>query len=222
VAIDFTCECGKEYRADDQYAGMETQCKRCGASVIIPQPGSMLSGTDFGNSGSSIHDAGVPDFSSHSGSSRKRRRPNQPSRRRSQTKQRSNRGRRASGSLSNLLWPSLSKAFSEGQRDDTQYPNARWVLSFLRWFDALLRRLATIYVCIGLPIVVIYAVGSAAEMGPYSVIILVLAPVVFVLVWLLAWLALIFFLAGLEVSRSVLDGADDLYLIRSHLENRDD
>lgn len=223
MAIDFTCECGKEYRADDQYAGMETKCKRCGASIIIPQPGSMLSGTDFDNSGSAIRDAGIPGFSSHSGSSRKPRGPKKPSRRRPQTEQRSKGRRRASGSLSNLIWPSLSEAFSEGQRRDTQYPNARWVLSFLRWLDALLRRIATIWLCIGLPFVVVYAVSAmgAMEENSWSVIVVILVPLAFVLGWLFAWLALIFFVAGLEVSRSVLDGADDLYLIRNHLENQD-
>jgi hypothetical protein len=37
MAIVFSCECGKQFRAQDKHAGKQMRCRRCGATITIPQ-----------------------------------------------------------------------------------------------------------------------------------------------------------------------------------------
>jgi DNA-directed RNA polymerase subunit RPC12/RpoP len=38
MAIVFHCECGKELRSKDDFAGKRTKCPACGAAILIPVP----------------------------------------------------------------------------------------------------------------------------------------------------------------------------------------
>jgi regulation of enolase protein 1 (concanavalin A-like superfamily) len=37
MAIVFSCECGKQFRAQEKHAGKQMRCRRCGATITIPQ-----------------------------------------------------------------------------------------------------------------------------------------------------------------------------------------
>ncbi len=37
--VRFTCECGKELQAKEEYAGRQTKCPECGRNMVIPGPG---------------------------------------------------------------------------------------------------------------------------------------------------------------------------------------
>lgn len=36
--INFSCECGKAFEVDDQYAGRKIKCKQCGQALHVPEP----------------------------------------------------------------------------------------------------------------------------------------------------------------------------------------
>src|SRR4051812_11019940 len=37
MAIDFACACGQKYSVDESLAGKSGRCKKCGATMLIPQ-----------------------------------------------------------------------------------------------------------------------------------------------------------------------------------------
>jgi hypothetical protein len=121
--------------------------------------------------------------------------------------------------LWSIMWPSTRSAYDKDQRRNTQYPNARVTLGLARFILAIWTRFVTmcyLVACVAFPLVMLF--GAAT--GKVVFIAVLLSPLYWIPITLLYCIPLLlamFMAAAIEVSRSVLDGADDLCLIRSYM-----
>ena len=121
--------------------------------------------------------------------------------------------------LWSIIWPSARGAYNKDQRRNTQYPNARVTLGLARFILAMWTRFVTmcyLVACAAFPVAMLY--GAATDKVEFGAVLL--SPLYWIPITLLYSIPLLlamFMAAAIEVSRSVLDGADDLYLIRSHM-----